>query len=451
MSLPELFKTWSFKKVTVAAQGSANASCVALMIALKDALIGAGTWNDISAVALPGAPSGKWTLLGSSDGTNAAIDGVDRWTSVGAIDLAHTPWVYLQSPTGLRVVFGLPLVSIQSMHIMIARTAFTGGTRDAYPTSTTGIFALQSTTWGGPATNIPTSLLCELATDGTARLVMCRNGVQGMWLFEKVADPSSGWLYPAITLCFGNTGTGDTSIWPTGSTKAIGHNNAGSVVNFDICEPAIDISGTLISQTVSTANPNNSKWPMMGLLVYANSGSDLGIYGHLEDAFFGADANPTGDCYDDTAATTRRFIQLLRWVLPWDTTNPTINPGGSEPSKTIRNAEYSATISSGASSAPFVENFAPPNFPSDEMLFDTVAPGADWLSIHVSVGTKGGRPTTMVHRDVDGAAAFSPPFFGERVKVDNTRYRYHVRSADGWDVGRVRLFVDMTTAGGSAG
>lgn len=108
-----------------------------------------------------GAPpvGSRWVVVGSSDGVTAALDGVDRWGATfdatklvrAAAGVAHS-WILLQSPTGITGL-GVPLYRLISLgtpdnariKITDAKTAFTGGSITADPTSTNQVTYSGST------------------------------------------------------------------------------------------------------------------------------------------------------------------------------------------------------------------------------------------------------------------------------------------------------------------
>lgn len=87
-------KVWNFPTpVTWIATSTAN-QAANILFNMKQLLVGNTAGQ---------ATGGKWTVVGSSDGTNAAMDGVDRWLSVssvayGASGSAACGWIVLKAP-----------------------------------------------------------------------------------------------------------------------------------------------------------------------------------------------------------------------------------------------------------------------------------------------------------------------------------------------------------------
>lgn len=110
---------------------------------LKALLVGNITGTNGAAGAHPS--SARWTVLGSSDGTTAGLDGTDRWGAsfdatklVRASSGAHS-WIVLRSPTAMGTYYYLTLDYLTSADanviVVVSKTAPTGGTTSARPTS----------------------------------------------------------------------------------------------------------------------------------------------------------------------------------------------------------------------------------------------------------------------------------------------------------------------------
>src|SRR5512144_835229 len=97
-------KTWQFDLNVAYTPPTVADQAKWVYFQLKNHLLGnvALTAADGSAIGT-GSIQGKWTCLGSSDGTNGAMDGQDRWTTaydntkIVAGAGAHS-WITLRSP-----------------------------------------------------------------------------------------------------------------------------------------------------------------------------------------------------------------------------------------------------------------------------------------------------------------------------------------------------------------
>lgn len=113
-----------------------------LVFGIKALLKGTKTGTNGPAGAAPG--SSFWTVLGSSDGSTAGIDGTDRWTDTfdssklvrAAAGVAHS-WVILShATTATWLLIDLGTASDTTFNLLFSRTAFTGGSITARPTAT---------------------------------------------------------------------------------------------------------------------------------------------------------------------------------------------------------------------------------------------------------------------------------------------------------------------------
>ena len=91
------------------------------------------------------SPNSVWTVVGSSDGTTAALDGVDRWTTTfdasklvrAATGTAHS-WIVLQNSTsGIQMCIDLNGTNSGQCAIIYTRSAFpfSGGNTTTRPTA----------------------------------------------------------------------------------------------------------------------------------------------------------------------------------------------------------------------------------------------------------------------------------------------------------------------------
>lgn len=158
-----LTRTW-YTRGNIPAPDTSTATLLAKSViwcmkaALKDE-ISTGTLGPEGAL-----PAGaKWTCAGSSDSATANMTGTDLWTASfdatkivranGAV--AHS-WIVLQSPAALGPYYLLidwNTASDQLLSIYASKTAFTGGTITARPTSTTEWTVLNAGTFAENVTN----------------------------------------------------------------------------------------------------------------------------------------------------------------------------------------------------------------------------------------------------------------------------------------------------------
>lgn len=129
-SLPStLNKTYSTRaNVPFPSNTSMDQVCKSAYWLLKAALM-----DQISTGTLTGSrhPNSVWTCVGSSDGTTAALDGVDRWGSTydpakmvaASADTAHS-WIILRNATlGYDVIIDLNSATIYNLRLAATKTS----------------------------------------------------------------------------------------------------------------------------------------------------------------------------------------------------------------------------------------------------------------------------------------------------------------------------------------
>jgi hypothetical protein len=125
-----------------------------------------------------GAPpvGSRWTVVSSSNGTTSGAS--DNWSTVAdivqaAAGVAHS-WVVLQSPTALdggtawQVCIDLSSATTTQCIIAIAKTAFTGGSTTARPTSVDEVASVVAQTTLTTVTALGTHRLSRVTTAGGA-------------------------------------------------------------------------------------------------------------------------------------------------------------------------------------------------------------------------------------------------------------------------------------------
>lgn len=458
MALPPVRKTWQFQvNQTIAAAGSALACQQAQLLAIKNSLKGAGTWTDRADNNLSGAPAGAWEVYASSNGVTAGHDNVDRWvvaSDIMPLTVNNYAWCALRNTqSGLHLLLQSSSVgTIQDAAFMISRLGFgaahggVNGTISTSPTATDQQFLRQSAAWGGPSTNLATVVSVQIATDGTTLVVMFRNSNPiALWYLGKVQNPNSGWLYPQHGFVLGSSGTGATNPFNfsnslgVGSPAQVGWENDGTP--FDV--PTIRYSDLLFNggaASVVMTGPSgfNSRYPLFSIVVTSIEAASYGYLGFVEDLFWSLDTLPSGDCFDEgPASSVRRFLHVQSngggLALPWNGSLTLVNPNGAEPSRTIRPAEFVATIAENADpTPPIVSDYDPPLgtpiWPYRPVKFSVTDDAGVFAAIVVYASFGGGRPTELVH---DGTL-FRHPYGSSVREVITNGFRYTIRRQGGW-------------------
>lgn len=333
MGLPTLTRSWQFAVNQSFADG-ALANWRAILRAIKNQLIGAGglTWTDGTGTTI--TPAGNWTVIGSSDGTTAGLDAVDRWAADANLVFANAgsahSWIVLQQ-TGISATFQM-LIALDSngigytCTINVSHVAFTGGSTTANPTSASSTPVLASANWGAANGGTPTTRVHVMrTTDGTAtRVVLCRNGhVQALWSLELMSDLTST-VQGFVGFVVGNNATAPSAPLP-GLTELLGTANwhcwgTAAVANFAAVEGWS--AGTSVGQ-IGGVNSFTNEAPLCPIAIWSNTATQRGRYGALVDAWASIAANANGSTFPDTG-TVKQFVQFGSVVLPWNRSTPGI-------------------------------------------------------------------------------------------------------------------------------
>jgi hypothetical protein len=241
-----------------------------------------------------GATQGLWTCVGSSDGTTAALDGVDRWGSTfdgtkivrASPGSAHS-WLVLRSPvlaSGIQVSLLLSFGSAQDFYATIgfAKAQFTGGSVTADPTSTDSWTPISVAQFSYQTGAFTARMHGVLSTSGdfflwTARLggggnadfvsaciapVGCKaNDAYPVWTFASYitgTDASNG---SNVSASSGSNGT------PTTMRGGLGAGSAAAYLPLLSSQPALDLlDGTWIDTPANVVVVSGSTLHMRGRL-----------------------------------------------------------------------------------------------------------------------------------------------------------------------------------------
>lgn len=316
MALPTLTKTWQFNvNNAISALGSALADNRRLLRSIKNAMVGFGT--------------NPWQVRYSCDSSTAgtAGDGVDRWAADANLvwataGTAHS-WIVLRQ-TGIATNFEI-LISCESSApngqiatIAVSFSAgFTGGSTTARPTATDEQVMLSAANWSGNNTDQATRWSVMQSTDGQCtRVIICVAGsVTAYWLFEKPANPTTGWSNPSVSFVVQATPT-TIALCASGATlgKMRNGSTTGNVVL--LCEG--NRSFVIPDDTVygNIANEIDSSWPMVPIAFESYTVGVRGRHGTLQDMWFGSTSISTGDTYPNDSSN--QFVQFGNLILPWN-------------------------------------------------------------------------------------------------------------------------------------
>lgn len=287
-------------------------------------------------------PAGSnWTCVGSSDGTTAALDGTDRWTSTfDASKLVRTStgstahsWIVLQAPTALHSSLFLTLqyrgATDNLFRAFICYTAPTGGSITARPTLP-AVFSQ----WGRPVSGSNTAFDNDvnLMGDTTAAVThnfhyaidadgntystngrVGSNNIQNFHVLTKLVETKTGDNF-AIAHFFNKTTGNQVNSTQTNAPSMPGQawGNPPNADSIPVCLAmhAFDNSGaersymlhpTFMNHSyyaagnagvgdadakMSSVNLVDNKWDLFPMFIYHANNSRQGIRGRLPDAHF---------------------------------------------------------------------------------------------------------------------------------------------------------------------
>jgi len=207
-----------------------------------------------------------------SDANNGAISWTERNnftfdnTKITGAATAHS-WMVLKSPAALGpyyLIIDLNVATVGTIGVVVvAKTAPTGGTTSARPTSTDEV-TISTTSFFTTGTG---RMHGGIATDGNFHILSSADGSGwvGFLMFQVLADTKSNDLYKALLYCRGG-GSGNNLASFTGlqaqTTSSVRHFN-GSVV---LAPTALYMSGTAVNNQffnsfLTTADYVDSSYP----------------------------------------------------------------------------------------------------------------------------------------------------------------------------------------------
>lgn len=363
MALPALVRTWRFQlNQASAAGGSALVSCQNLMFIIKQSLIGAGAWTDVTGAAA--AAAGTFVVRSASNGAGAFGngDGVDRWLAAAGLVWANAgtnhSWIVLRQ-VGIGATFELCIdlgnAATSSASVVVSYVGFSlNGTATNRPTAPDEEPLINNTNWGGPTVATASTAHVMNSVDGKSnRVLVCRNGfVPIYWIFELPIEVTAGWLTPFVAIALGDATNAPANSRPT-------YGNLSNAANaYGITSHAFQAYLTAEANTTDVlgaqqvvANDMGGGWAIYDMGVYSLTPNSKGRLGKLVDIFWGSTALVDSDTFP--AAGTKNFCVFGDQILPWDTSAPVFGGGVS----TARDGEY-APLDAFASST-YLQNMAP--------------------------------------------------------------------------------------------
>lgn len=320
MTLPVLSKSWVYlANQTIPAQGTTLATKQKMLRAIKN--------------GLKGFASAPWTHVASSDSV-ATSSGTDLWDADTDLVWANAgsahSWIVL-AQTGIAAGFQL-LISCEgadangrTLTIVVSPSVgFTGGTITARPTASDEVVIISNVHWEGSfSSNVQFVFHLAHSTDGqcTRFFIYQANLLVAFGIFDKAANPVTGWTIPWVGFWFG-TGTTPAASLALLTNVATAPIKARLASTDFLCwftvEAASGASLSSLTSFLTGANDISGEWPIFTIGLISNTVGVKGKHGTVFDLFYGLAASGEGDTYPNDA--TKQFVTFGDLVHPWNGT-----------------------------------------------------------------------------------------------------------------------------------
>lgn len=256
-----------------------------------------------------GAPpvSVKWTVEGSSNGTTAGMDAVDRWgTTFTAANLVNDgysdarSWIVLKGPGVTPFYLRIAMQSTSAgtpdyaqVHLAWSNAAFTGGSTTALPTSTKEFGHTTTLTTGAMTfTNATIANVWRLnlvtSAAGHFMFIVCKGGagisaahfLAGIWpLRGHVSDAA-----PYVAVINYNAGNGAARASAAWNIDNFSRNYIDSAsVPLQVLYPNVNQTTTPVTDLITSINPMSTKWDEWPTPVVSSAAGTELFRGTLED------------------------------------------------------------------------------------------------------------------------------------------------------------------------
>lgn len=351
MALPTKTKTWQFLWNNLTGSTGAIATDASSLfynlsvklLALRNAVDGSGN---------PSGGTAIFTCQGSSNGTTAGMDAVNRWSSASQVNFtnnAYNSWIVLRNGgSGLTNPYYLLVVpylatGIYYGYFAISYSGFTGGSTTALPTATdlfvlagNNVAAANTLTTQGVCVQPTTAYIGKLhviaSIDGTSvRWAHSSNGItQMMYCVEQPTQTPSAWANPLVV--FNNGSVAYSASWTancattaalftTSNCVSIRGNPNPLAASPLLPQPVVGFltteyyNGATLAGTETLPNDLDGTWPLCNIGVA--SFSTIGYRGRLgimADMWQGA--TNAGDLTTYPTDATRQLVQFQNLVWP---------------------------------------------------------------------------------------------------------------------------------------
>ncbi len=418
------------------------------------------------------APVGSaWTVYGSSDGTTAGLDQVDRvgdtfdsakWNRHASAQ--HT-WVVLKSPDDLGpyyLTIDYESSADYNAHFIIAKTAPTGGTTSDRPTSVDE--ATRGETWFLDTASPSSSRMHKVVdADGNFVILWGKNAATrllGALVFQVLAEPAEDDVSPYYFCIDYAYEAGTTS--PLDSQRAYlkqspGSSGVGRTYNGDALVELFPITFNYsvgdydLTTRFSAVDPATGKHVSFPIWVFthgqmASTATAMGIKGRLADFHWGSHYLNTGSKFTRDGVQTHMLCGNM-WI-----------PFNGEPFiggvlTTVTSAQITTPVAPSASVV--VPDETPPVVTTISPTADTAIARTTPLVVDVTDETALRRvilvirygaagATELVH---DGTSFVFPYATGSTRSVISGGYRFSVMVPGGWQAAPVLSVFSFDTGG----
>lgn len=355
MSVPALATAWNYvRNSSFSTTGGKQADYQQNVRALKDTLKTLG-----------------WTVVGSSNGVAAGLDGVDRWSANadivwGASGSAHS-WIVMRmggfsAANSFEILIstrGSFATSYEQIGILAAWDVdFSGGSTTADPTSANSqnILGFQ-TTWLGNFTTASTAWQGLGSTDGKAYRLACYiSNVPVFWLIvENPININASWTTEAAKVVIGaaTSGSGNvdqltTSILTTSGNYKSRINGSNRNCAPTALSPPSSVAATFYADSSMSPDALSSAF-MVNQFLMCITATVFAFLGGMRDMWLVQTGTLVEGDYQADAGGNRQLIVMGNLLLPWESASqlatPTNQAGTSRTFDQINPS--SATVSAG--------------------------------------------------------------------------------------------------------
>jgi hypothetical protein len=344
--LPVLSRDWQYLvNQTIAGHGTLMTQNQNLWFAVKQALLGVGSWKDSDNVEA--ASSSNWVVVASCDGSTVSHAGVDKWVTASNLvwpSSGARAWIVLRQ-TGIAAQFQLMIELLystgaqQQFNVRVSHSGFGSAYGGVDGTTTAAPTALNSVLVGGTAatcgapstTNTATVLHVIKSADGTStRVLMCRGSACVLNFFiELPANAVSGWSHPYAAYIAGSASATEAMNFATvcrasPSNPWVGVTNGGTSLQLITATIATNDASTAFPAFYTTAGNFSGGYGFFDIVLGGNTATGLDPkLGILADMYFGLTAHVTGIGYPSVAVDAdrpRQWVKVGPWIVPWNNT-----------------------------------------------------------------------------------------------------------------------------------